>query len=302
VNGYKFPNFIEYVNDCTTFQRKTEATLIRAWRLAVHELAHSKSLMIGIPTEDLHVESHAASLLWIFDTAEWSYEFIWEVLATNQSEFKILLDAVINRSVLPVHIELLEKHDNHVRIEHRWINVPWGILPSYRSDPSLQSYERMRIQDPLDGIYWSLGKFLRLGGEQRLRKYPVCLRYFIQPTARLQTHCGDVCRLKSDPNRREANAEYQRRHRGKLREMLIQKDLKKVKEAKARLRALGEEDAELRWVLEEAKAWLRALGKEDLALELVLEEAKIGKKRWTSLRRWEEKEYGTPRITDLSQL
>jgi hypothetical protein len=80
--------------------------------------------------------------------------------------------------------------------------------------------------------YWSLGKFLRLGGEQRLRKCPVCLRYFIQPTARLQTHCGDACRLKSDPNRREANAEYQRRHRGTLREMLIQKDLKKVKEAK----------------------------------------------------------------------
>ena len=50
--------------------------------------------------------------------------FIWEVLATNQSEFKILLDAVINRNVLPVHIELLEKHDNHVRIDHRWINVP----------------------------------------------------------------------------------------------------------------------------------------------------------------------------------
>jgi hypothetical protein len=155
----KFPNFIEYANDCTTFQHKTEATLMRAWSLAVHELVHSKSPTLRIPTENLDFELHGASLLWVFDTAEWSYEFIWEVLAVNQSEFKILLDAIISRSVLPVHIELLEKHDNHARIEHRWFNVPWGILPAYRSAPSLQSYEPMRIQDPLYGIYWSLVQF-----------------------------------------------------------------------------------------------------------------------------------------------
>jgi hypothetical protein len=276
----KFPTFIEYANDCTTFQRKTEATLTRAWWLAGHDLVHSRSLVIGIPTENLCFETHPARYLWMFDVAEWSFEFIWEVLATNQSEFKILLDAVINRNVLPVHIELLEKHDNHVRIEHRWINVPWGILPSYRSDPSLLPYERMRIQDPLDGIYWSLGKFLRLGGEQRLRKCPVCLRYFIQPAERLQTHCGDACRLKSDPNRRKANAEYQKRIRGTRREMLIQKDLKKVKEA---------------------KAWLRAEGRTDLDLQSVIDKAGISGRRWISLRRWEEKEYVRPRTTDLTR-
>jgi hypothetical protein len=71
-----FPNFIEYANDCTTFKDKTEATLRRAWWLSVHELAHSESPMLRIPTENLHFEFPAASLLWVFDTAEWSYEFI----------------------------------------------------------------------------------------------------------------------------------------------------------------------------------------------------------------------------------
>jgi hypothetical protein len=276
----KFPNFIEYANDCTTFQRKTEATLTRAWWLAVQDLAHSQSLTVGIPTESLRFESYTASLLWVFDTAEWSYEFIWEELSTNQSEFKGLLDAIINRDVLPVHIELLEKHDNHVRIDNCWLYTPWEILPSYRFGPSLQSYEHMRIQDPLDGIYWPLGKFLRLGGEQRLRKCPVCERYFIQPTARPQAHCGDACRLKGDPNRREANADYQSSHREKVREMRIQKGLRKVKETKAQLRAQGIKEP---------------------GLERVLAEAKISNRWWNSLCGWEIKHHGRPRITDLTR-
>jgi hypothetical protein len=276
----KFPNFIEYANDCTTFQGQTAATLKRAWSLAFHELDRSTTPTLGIPTRNLHSASHTSILLWVFDPGDWSYESVWKFLAVNQNEFRILLDAVINRSVLPVHIKLLKKHDNHVRIEYHWINKPGGILLSYHCDPCLQSHDHMRIHDPLDGIYWSLGNFLRLGGEQRLRKCTVCQHYFVQPTACRQTHCSDACHLKDDPNRRKANAESQRRHRRKLSETLIQEDLKKVKEAKARLRALGEEDLALGWVLDEAQ---------------------ISRKRWASLRRWEEKEYGRPRITDLTR-
>jgi hypothetical protein len=62
---------------------------------------------------------------------------------------------------------------------------------------------------------------------------------------------------------------------------MIRKDLKKVKEAKARLRAVCRTDLELQWVLDEVD---------------------IDRRWWTSLRRWEEKEYGRPRITDLTRL
>jgi hypothetical protein len=62
--------------------------------------------------------------------------------------------------------------------------------------------------------------------------------------------------------------------------MLIPKDLKKVKEAKARLRARG---------------------RTDLEFQEVIDEAGISERWWTSLRRWEEKEYGRQRITDLTR-
>jgi hypothetical protein len=47
----KFPKFIEYANDGTTFQRKTEATLTRARWLAGNDLVHSRSLVTEIPKE-----------------------------------------------------------------------------------------------------------------------------------------------------------------------------------------------------------------------------------------------------------
>jgi hypothetical protein len=64
--------------------------------------------------------------------------------------------------------------------------------------------------------------------------------------------------------------------------MLIQKDLKKIKEAKARLQARG-------------------MPGEHLALGWVLSEADISKKWWNSLRRYEVEHYGESRATDLSR-
>jgi hypothetical protein len=64
------------------------------------------------------------------------------------------------------------------------------------------------------------------------------------------------------------------------RENKIRQDLRKVRNAKARLRAEGITDLQFGWVIDEAD---------------------IGKRRWSSLRHWEEKEYGRPSITDLTR-
>jgi hypothetical protein len=281
----KFLNFIEYANDQVTFQRNTEATRTRARQLAFHAFIYPEGLTVGIPTGKLHPQPSVLNDLWIFDSVKWPRDFVWEALATNQSEFKMLLDGMINGYVISEHFQCLEKHASHVWMKPGWANMGPLQLEAIRlsrpANSSLQYYERSSIQDPLDGIYWELREFLRLGGEQRLRKCPVCKRFFIQSTARLATYCVRKCRLNSNPKHREDNAKYQRKRRKKLTEQLIQEQLKKFQEAKARLRAEGYTELKFEWVCDEAG---------------------IGKKRLGYLRRWEEKEYGRPRITDLTRL
>jgi len=280
----KFPSFIEYANDSTTFQCKTQAALQHTSIWTTLIFLDLKSPTIGIRTRKLHRQPSFSRIILFQGRAKWSRDLAWEALATNQNEFKMLLEGIIKGNLSHIHLQLLEEHASHLWTHPCWPNLSreklHGLILIGFHERGLKYYEYMQIRDPLDGLYWQLREFLRLGGEQRLRKCPVCLRYFIQPTARLQTHCGDACRLKSNPNRRKANAEYQRRHRGTQREMLIQKDLKKVKEGKARLRAEG---------------------RTDLDLQPVIDEAGISERRWISLRRWEEKEYGRPRTTDLTR-
>ena len=55
------------------------------------------------------------------------------------------------------------------------------------------------------------------------------------------------------------------------------------------------------YTIDDTKARLRAEGRTDLDLQSVIEEAGISGRRWISLRRWEEKEYGRPRTTDLTR-
>jgi hypothetical protein len=245
----KFLNFIEYANDQVTFQRNTEATRTRARQLAFHVFIYPESLTAGIPTGKLHPQRSVLNDLWIFDSVNWPRDFVWEALATNQSGFKMLLDGMINGYVSSEHFQCLEKHASHVWMKPGWANMGPLQLEAIRlsrpANSSLQYYERSSIQDPLDGIYWELREFLRLGGEQRLRKCPVCERFFIQSTARPATYCDRKCRLNSDPSRREDDAEYHRRYRKKRREKLIQENLEKVQGAKARLRAPGEKHLKL---------------------------------------------------------
>jgi hypothetical protein len=277
----KFPSFIEYANDSSTFQRNTEDTQLDASRFATFIFLDLKSPTIGICKGKVNLQPSFSRIILLHGRVKWSLDMACEALATNQDEFKILLDGVINGNLSHTHLQLMEEHASHLWTHPCWANLsreklPGMILLGFH-DRGLKYYEYMQIEDPLDGLYWQLREFLRLGGEQRLRKCPVCEHFFIQSTARPQTYCIRKCRLNSNPSRREDNQESQRKHREKL----IQEDLKRGQEAKARLRALGEED---------------------LALEWVLEEAKINKWRWTSLRRWEEKKYGRPCITDLTPL
>ena len=141
----KFPNFIEYANDSTTFQCKTEATLERAWWLTVDEFIPVKRDPASNLPWKLRFEPYPQNLLWIYDIAKWSDEFIWKELSSNQFEFKMLLDAIINKCILHVHVELLEKHDNHVRIYNCWLYKASGMLSSYRSSASLQPHEYLRM-------------------------------------------------------------------------------------------------------------------------------------------------------------
>jgi hypothetical protein len=280
----KFPTFIEYANDCITFQHKTEATLQRAWQLAVHIFFDPKGLAPGTWLGNLSSRQPIPLIRLGLDISTWTNDAVWEMLATNQKHLQVLLDGMIKGFVRPTYLQWLDQHANHFWMHPSWANIGPGELQSMLlscfPNPGSQYYEHLQIYDPLDGLYWQLREFLRLGGEQRLRKCPVCKRFFVQSTARPTTYCGRKCRLKSDPRRRKADAEYQKRYRKKLREELIHEKLEIVQEAKALLRASGEENLALGWVLEEAK---------------------IDKKLWNSLRRWEEERYGRPRITDLSR-
>jgi hypothetical protein len=280
----KFPSFIEYVNDSTTFQRKTQAALQHTWRWTTLIFLDLKSPTIGIRTRKLHRQPSFSRIILFQGRAKWSRDMAWEALATNQNEFKMLLDGIINGNFSHVHLQLMEEHASHIWTHPSWANLSreklHGLILIGFHDRGLQYSEYMQIHDPLDGLYWQLREFLRLGGEQRLRKCPVCKHFFIQATARPATYCNRKCRLNSNPSRREADADYHRRYRKKRREKLIQENLEKVQEAKARLQALGEKHLALGWVLSEAD---------------------VDQKRWNSLRRYEVEHYGECRVTDLTR-
>jgi hypothetical protein len=127
----------------------------------------------------------------------------------------------------------------------------------------------MTPKDPLDSLYWELREFLRRGQPKRLQQCPACGQYFIQATARVQTYCGTTCRLKANPTRREKNPEYVKRHR----EGKIRADLQRISEAK------------------------HTLG--SYTLTDILEATGIGKRRWSTLQKWEAEQHGHPKITAL---
>ena len=273
----KFPNFIEYANDRLTFQHKTEEAAENAWRLACRPIQfYQRSYTyIGSQARLSYFKKPISPPTSFFFSDTWVPDNVWEVLATHQEKFTMLLDEIIRGHLEAVHIQWLQEHSGHLHIYPLWQNLPRGLPLDILPDRH-HYYEGVSARDPLDGLYQELQEFLRLGGEGRLRNCPGCHRYFVQATARPQIYCLRECRLKGDPSRREANAGYQREHRKKQ----IRQDLKKVKEAKARLRAQG---------------------KKILALGWVLDEAKISSRRWISLGQYEVEHYGRTRDTDLTR-
>jgi Family of unknown function (DUF6076) len=277
----QFPNFIEYANDRMTFHHKTEETAENAWRLACRPIQSFQRsyTYIGSQTRLSYFKKPISPPTSFFFNDTWRPDNVWEVLATHQGKFNVLLDGIIRGHVEAVHVQWLEEHSGHLQIYPMWQNLPRG-LPLDLLPGGQHYYEGVAALDPLDGLYRELQEFLRLGGEGRLRKCPGCQRYFVQSSAHSQTFCVRKCRRNSNPRRREANAKYQRRYREKQREKRIQEELKKVHEAKARLRVPG---------------------KEDLTLDEVLEEAKISRRRWAFLRRYEKTHYRMARDTDLTR-
>jgi hypothetical protein len=286
----KFPRFVEYANARERFQEKTPANTQWARALSIPLLQGSSGSV-------------------------WTAEDVWETLQTHHPAFQQFLDAIIGSHDKPTLItqemlHTLTQHCAHMMLQSRWDWTPakireqeareepvkatakwpairdrlaakWGgaasELPNVQllpRTPPPRYHEKWTSTDPLDWFYWDLREFLRRGQPERLQKCPVCQRYFVQVTARSQTYCDTPCRLKGNATAREQNATYVRRHREKQ----IRADLNKLREAQARLRAEGEKELELTWVLEEAG---------------------ITKRRYNTLRQWEQHRYGKPRATGL---
>jgi hypothetical protein len=157
--------------------------------------------------------------------------------------------------------------------------VPVSELPMDQPPPvapQARYREVLSSGDPLDAVYWDLREFLLRDQGDRLRKCPVCKRYFVQVTARVRTYCDTPCRLTASPTRRARNAEYQQQYQ----ERRIRDDLQKVRRAKDELWKTGVAALKLSWVLETAG---------------------ISSRRWTSLRQWEIGQYEKPQVTDLTR-
>ena len=281
----KFPGFVRYANDEECFQGRAKAHLARAWRLSIPATPWSGGSL-------------------------WSHDDAWEQLRAHQQAFRTFLDAVIDgrdRPALltPELMRALTEHCSHVRLESRWDGSPEPVrrqsaqgyadhrglaevlaAKGYRLTPTVAAprlppryHEGLTPQDPLDGLYWEIREFLRAGGGERLRRCPVCHRYFVQATARAQRYCATACRLRGSATRKARNTHYQQAFRARQREVEITADLQ----------AIGK-----------AKATLRAEGADELSLALVIEKAGLSKRRWTRARQWEIQHYGKPQVTEIA--
>lgn len=266
----KFPVFMRYANERAVFQQQTRSATIQALDLSLEPFSDPSDVRQYVGgARPASGGRRGWRARWRYD-CPWEPKDAWRALRDHQGAFQALLDGIITGTVAPGRLQGLTEHCAHLVIQSHWVG-PWPVeLRSF-----LRYEEVIRAQDPLDGIYGELREYLRRGGESRLKKCPVCSRYFVQATARAQTYCETSCQLKGNPTRQARNAAYQRQHRARDRAKRIRADLTKVREAKSRLG-------------------------QDPRLESVLEEAGIGQRRWTTLRQWEINQYGKSRVTDLT--
>lgn len=283
---WKTPRFVEYANEREKFHTKTDANI--QWAEEVSAPPFKKG-----------------------SGATWGKEEAWEQLGAHQAQFQHLLDALIAGGPTRKQMQVWTEHCNHVRFNTNWDNssdrtrelaaqryaatLPALIehiqrhaaaqgrtfigetTPSPRPPPP-RYFQSITVQDPLDTLYWDLHWFVDSEGQSRLHKCPQCTRYFVQRTVRTQIYCDTPCRLKANPKRRAQNAEYQRTHRATQRERQIKAELKRVSEIK--------------------QAFITDTGESPM-VEDVLARLHIGRRRWTTLVKWEIEQYGHPQATDL---
>jgi hypothetical protein len=292
----KFPRFVEYANARERFQEKTPANMQWAQELSLPLLKRSGE-SLGPPEEAWQV----------LGTHQLTFQQFLDAIIGSRDK-----PTLITREMM----QTLTQHCADIVLESRWDSRPanlreqeaqrdtmkaaarlaamrdrlaakWGVPESEHpivqpppKTPPNRYHETWTPSDPLDGVYWDLREFLRRGQPERLQKCPVCQCYFVRVTARLQTYCGTPCRLKGNhtKERKEQNAQHQRERRALVKKRAIENDLKKVREAKKRLK-----DENLR----------------EFDLTMVLNKSGITERRWNTLQRWEVTHHGKPRVTVL---
>jgi hypothetical protein len=292
----KSPRFVEYANARERFREKTPAHMEWARDLSIPLLGRSSASVRR--SEDVWETLHAHQPAF--------HRFLDAIIGSRDKP------TLITREMM----QTLTQHCAEMVLESRWDWTPakireqeaqqdtvkaaglaamrdrlaakWGVLeselpiaPPPPRTPPPRYHEKWTPTDPLAGFYWDLREFLRRGQPERLQKCPVCQHYFVRVTARPQTYCGTPCRLKANhtKERQEQNARYQREHRRVVRKRAIENDLKRVREAKRRLR-----DGNL----------------QELDLTLVLDESGITERRWNTLQRWEVTNNVKHRVTVLA--
>jgi hypothetical protein len=264
----KFPEFVRYANAGDEFLHRSTASVTFA-----DDLSHASNFWPAAvePSSVLRLQFPAP----LYDQLRpwWSPDQAWEILKTHQRRFRELLDGIIARFPSLDALTQLRIHCDHEVITYGWLDDGDTPLP-----PGQGYYVELRhVQDPLDTLYLQLRQFLLVGGDRRLRRCPVCQRYFVQRTDRAQTYCGTACGQQAYRANRPYNAEKMRAYRARTREQRNSQDFRRVREVKKRLRDRGE----------------------PLVLDDILHATGLSHQRWAALHRWEIKKAGKARVTAL---
>jgi hypothetical protein len=292
----KFPRFVEYANAYERFQEKTPANMRWARDLSIPLLERSGGSVWSAEHVWETLYDHQPTVHQYLDAIIESRdnpERITRAMMQRVTDYCADIKCESRWDGTPAKIREQEAQQNTLKRPAQWAAVCerlaalWDepvsrLLPELPLDPPPpvtppdRYHETWTASHPLAAIYWDLREFFQRSQPERLRKCPVCQRFFVQVTKRVQTYCDTPCRLKANLTRRERNAEYRRRYE----EQRIRRDLRKVQTAKDSLGQTSERELQLSWVLQEAD---------------------ISKRRWTTLRQWEIAQYGKPQVTDLTR-
>jgi len=173
-------------------------------------------------------------------------------------------------------IREVNEHGQHFSIEVKG-SPPRRTTPSTEHPPvSNRALAARRVaKEPIDALYDQLTHWLLDDTEQFLTACALCRRFFLQRAA-ASTTCSPACKRQVDPALKENNAKYQQRFRQKQ----IDKDLARVREAKAQ--------------------WLERTGNLP-RLRTLLGALGMSRKRWATLQKADREQHGTLHDTALTK-